>query len=125
MQSQRQGLVRGRARTRAAVITSACLLTALALSLVATPAQAKIVYKPQYLSAKNDNAFGAEVVVDAEGRATVVWSVLDRSGEGNPTSLLRIQSLRLGADGRRGPVQTLAAVEAGSVRNRFAARSGL
>jgi hypothetical protein len=87
--------------------THSALFLALALVaglLVVGPrSEARVAYPaPQMLSAEDDDAFDPQVGVDPQGRATVVWRRFDGSN-------WRIQSVRLGADGAPGQVQTLSA----------------
>jgi hypothetical protein len=77
-------------------------IVALLLALLAaSPAQAKVTYAPQNLSAAGENGALPQVAVDPQGRATVIWNRFD----GQST---RVQSRGLGAEGTpAGSIQTL------------------
>jgi hypothetical protein len=81
----------------ATVLLALTLLLAAALLLVPN-AQARLVFPPaQPVSPAGQDASGAEVAVDSNGRATVIWSIFHGP----------IQAVRLGADGSPGALQDL------------------
>ena len=91
----------GRGATALGLISFA--VACLCLALLAAPASATVSYpSPQTLSDIGQDAGAPQVAIDSSGRATIVWGRFDSSN-------LRIQSVRLGADGTPGPVQTLSA----------------
>ena len=96
----RFAVVRPRAIRPAILLLAALLALALAAALLLAPgAQAGLRFPPpQTLSPEGTQP---TVDVDSQDRATVAWSRLDRPNDG-------IQSVRLGADGILGEVNTLA-----------------
>ena len=88
-------------RRRFRPLLGAALLALAASALLAAPASATLSYpSPQTLSEAGQQAEAPQVAIDSTGRATVVWRRFDGSID-------RIQSVRLGADGTPGAVQTL------------------
>jgi hypothetical protein len=79
------------------------LLSGLALLCFAAAAQGAGFSAPQYLSPDGGNAVAEQLAIDSQDRATVVWVRYDDPND----TIGRIQSVRLGADGTPGTVQTL------------------
>ena len=79
----------------------ALLVAALMLALDATPTWATFGV-PVTLSASGQNAAKAQVAVDADGDALVVWERFD-------AGVLRVQARALSKTGALGPIQTLSA----------------
>jgi hypothetical protein len=85
-------------------------LISLALILIVvfattSPARADFEFpSPQTLSGPEEAA-DPQMIVDSQGRVTVVWQAISDTGE-----YRLVQAVRLGPDGVAGPVQTLASM---------------
>jgi hypothetical protein len=95
----------GRERTTGAFVIDLVGVALIAFLAIAAPAGAAFEFAPPQTLSGPEEAADPQIVVDSKGRVTVAWQAIGENGE-----YRLVQSVRLGADGVAGPVQTLASM---------------